>query len=36
LLSLAELTSNNTARETTGFSPLFANYSFNPRLGFEP
>lgn len=35
-LPLAEFASNNTVSETTGFSPFFANYGFNPRLGFEP
>jgi hypothetical protein len=35
-LPLAEFASNNTVSETTGCSPFFANYGFNPRLGFEP
>ena len=33
---LAEFTLNNVISETTGVSPFFANYSFNPRLGTEP
>lgn len=35
-LPLAEFASNNATSETTGVSPFFANYGFNPRLGFEP
>jgi hypothetical protein len=35
-LPLAEFASNNAVSETTGFSPFFANYRFNPKLGFEP
>jgi hypothetical protein len=35
-LPLAEFASNNAVSETTGFSPFFANYGFNPKLGFEP
>ncbi|MDB5911071.1 MAG: hypothetical protein JWP34_5188, partial [Massilia sp.] len=35
-LPLAEFASNNTISETTGVSPFFANYGFNPRLGTEP
>jgi hypothetical protein len=34
-LPLAEFASNNAVSETTGFSPFFANYGFNPKLGFE-
>jgi hypothetical protein len=26
---------NNAVSETTGFSPFFANYGFNSKLGFE-
>jgi hypothetical protein len=33
---LAEFASNNAVSETTGFSPFFANYGFNSKLGFEP
>jgi len=35
-LPLAEFASNNTASETTGVSPFFANYGFHPKLGVEP
>jgi hypothetical protein len=35
-LSLAEFAANNVISETTGVSPFFANYGFNPRLGVEP
>jgi hypothetical protein len=35
-LPLAEFSSNNAVSETTGVSPFFANYGFNPRLGVEP
>jgi hypothetical protein len=35
-LPLAEFASNNAVSETTGVSPFFANYGFNPRLGTEP
>jgi hypothetical protein len=31
-----EFASNNAVSETTGVSPFFANYRFNPRLGTEP
>ena len=34
-LPLAEFASNNASSETTGVSPFFANYGFNPRLGVE-
>jgi hypothetical protein len=35
-LPLAEFAFDNVIAETTGLSPLFANYGFNPRLGTEP
>jgi hypothetical protein len=35
-LPLAEFASNNAINEITGFSPFFANYGFNFKLGFEP
>ena len=35
-LPLAEFSMNNQVNETTGISPFFANYGFNPRLGIEP
>jgi hypothetical protein len=35
-LPLAEFAQNNQVNETTGVSPFFANYGFNPRLGIEP
>jgi hypothetical protein len=35
-LPLAEFAANNVVSETTGVSPFFANYGFNPRLGVEP
>jgi RNase H-like domain found in reverse transcriptase/Reverse transcriptase (RNA-dependent DNA polymerase)/Integrase zinc binding domain len=35
-LPLAEFAANNVTSETTGVSPFFANYGFNPRLGTEP
>jgi hypothetical protein len=34
-LPLAEFALNNAVSEITGFSPFFANYRFNPKLGFE-
>jgi hypothetical protein len=34
-LPLAEFALNNAVSETTGFSLFFANYGFNPKLGFE-
>jgi hypothetical protein len=34
-LPLAEFALNNAVSETTGFFPLFANYGFNSKLGFE-
>jgi hypothetical protein len=35
-LPLAEFALNNAVSEITGFSPFFANYGFNSKLGFEP
>ena len=35
-LPLAEFAMNNVPSETTGVSPFFANYGFNPQLGAEP
>jgi hypothetical protein len=35
-LPLAEFAANNVVSETTGVSPFFANYGFNPQLGVEP
>ena len=35
-LPLAEFATNNQVSETTGVSPFFANYGYNPRLGIEP
>jgi hypothetical protein len=35
-LPLAEFAANNVISETTGVSPFFANYGFNPRIGTEP
>lgn len=35
-LPLAEFAGNNMVSETTGVSPFFANYGFNPRMGVEP
>jgi hypothetical protein len=35
-LPLAEFALNNAISETTGFFFFFANYGFNPKLGFEP
>jgi len=35
-LPLAEFAANNHVSESTGVSPFFANYGFNPRLGIEP
>ena len=34
-LPLAEFAMNNQVNETTGISPFFPNYGFNPRLGIE-
>lgn len=35
-LPLAEFAGNNVVSETTGVSPFFANYGFNPQIGTEP
>jgi transposase InsO family protein len=35
-LPLIKFALNNAVSETTGFSPFFANYGFNPKLEFEP
>ncbi|KAI1663257.1 reverse transcriptase [Pyrenophora tritici-repentis] len=35
-LPLAEFAMNNVISETTGVSPFFANYGYNPQLGIEP
>jgi hypothetical protein len=35
-LPLAEFAGNNMVSETTGVSPFYANYGFNPRMGVEP
>ena len=35
-LPLAEFATNNQVNETTGISPFFANYGYNPRMGIEP
>jgi hypothetical protein len=35
-IALAEFAGNNAVSETTGVSPFFANYGFNPRMGIEP
>jgi len=35
-LPLAEFAGNNAISSTTGVSPFFANYGFNPRMGIEP
>ena len=35
-LPLAEFAMNNQISETTGISPFFANYGFNPHMGIEP
>ena len=35
-LGLAEFSANNAISETTQCSPFFANYGYNPRIGFEP
>jgi hypothetical protein len=36
LLPIAEFTANNHTSETTSLSPFFSNYSFHPKLDFEP
>ena len=35
-LPLAEFAMNNVTSETTGVSPFFANYGFNPKLRVKP
>jgi hypothetical protein len=35
-LPLGEFASNNQVSETTGVSPFFANYGWNPSMGTEP
>jgi hypothetical protein len=35
-LPLAEFATNNAISESTGVSPFYANYGFNPRLGIKP
>lgn len=35
-LPIAEFAGNNMVSETTGVSPFFANYGFNPKMGVEP
>ncbi|KAK9416117.1 putative Reverse transcriptase [Seiridium unicorne] len=35
-LPLAEFATNNQTSESTGFSPFFANYGWNPTMGSEP
>lgn len=35
-LPLAEFAGNNVVSETTGMSPFFANYGYNPQMGVEP
>ena len=35
-LALAEFATNNQASETTGISPFFANYGYDPRWAHEP
>ena len=35
-LPLAEFSANSIFSETTGISPFFATYGFQPRLGIEP
>lgn len=35
-LPVAEFAGNNTISETTGVSPFYANYGFDPRIGVEP
>ena len=34
-LLLVEFAGNSVVSETTGVSPFYANYSFNPRIGVE-
>ncbi|TKA73877.1 hypothetical protein B0A49_11860, partial [Cryomyces minteri] len=35
-LPMAEFTANNAPSATTQVSPFYANYGFDPRMGFEP
>lgn len=35
-LGLAEFAANNAESEAIRCSPFFANYGYNPRIGFEP
>src|SRR5437879_3088480 len=35
-LPIAEFAINNHENKSTGISPFFANYGWNPRLGLEP
>ncbi|KAI0998663.1 hypothetical protein K3495_g9531 [Podosphaera aphanis] len=35
-LPLVEFAGNDSVSSTTGVSPFFANYGYNPRLGIEP
>ena len=35
-MPLAEFAANNTESEILSYSPFFANYSYNPLIGFEP
>jgi len=35
-LSLAEFSANNQASETTGMSPFFANFGYDPHWTFDP
>lgn len=35
-LPLAEFAANNVVSETTGVSPFFTNYGYNPKIGIEP
>ena len=35
-MPLAEFAANNTESKMLGCSPFFANYSYNPLIGFKP
>ena len=35
-MPLAEFTANNTESKILSYSPFFANYSYNPLIGFKP